>query len=306
MPELRRDIISGKWSIVAVNRSMRPESFTEARPGKVGRQISDCPFCSGNELQTPPELDAFRDDQSKPNSRGWNVRVVPNKYPAFTLDEVDDDNENFYQHHSALGLHEVIIHNPVHDLSLGTMEVAGVTDVVKMYKRRYISALKNSKVQSITIIVNHGREAGASIEHSHSQLFAIPQVPALLKSESNRLRAYYEKNGECLFCKVVKYEMKAAKRIVAENNRFIAFCPYASQTPFAIWLAPKAHFEAFELSDEATLNDFASILHSVLATINNKLHNPPYNYWLHSRPRGVENFHWHLEIAPKLAIQAGF
>jgi len=306
MPQLRRDIISGKWSIVAVNRSMRPESFTYTHSVKPVKLISDCPFCLGNEIQTPPELDAIRLDGSLPNTPGWDVRVVPNKYPAFTLDEVDADDERFYQHQGAVGLHEVIIHSSDHNLTLSTMRLDGVKNVIKMYKRRYQLALESPEVKSVIIIVNNGRDAGASIEHSHSQLFAIPRIPELLRLESDRLGAHYRENGDCLFCDLIKHEVIVDKRLVAENNSFIAFCPYASLTPFTVWLAPKSHLQAFELTNEETLNEFASILREVLVGIDKNLHNPPYNIWLHSRPKGVDEFHWHLEIAPKLAIPAGF
>lgn len=306
MPQLRKDIISGKWSVVAVNRSMRPESFTHAHLSKSARLISDCPFCRGHESQTPPELDAVRLDASRPNTPGWDIRVVPNKYPAFTMDEVDEDDDNLYQHQSALGLHEVIIHSPHHHLSLSTMQIDEVVKVIKMYKRRYLLALKNPQVKSAVIIVNHGRQAGASIEHSHAQLFAIPMIPNLLKRESDSFSAHYLKNGDCIFCDLIQHEISVNRRIVAENSHFIAFCPYASQTPFTTWIAPKSHLKAFEVADEEVLNSCASILQRVLISINKNLHDPPYNIWLHSRPKGKDEFHWHLEIAPKLAIPAGF
>lgn len=305
MPELRQDIVSGRWVVIATDRAKRPENFSKQFVEKVS-DIGSCPFCYGNEKMTPPEVDAIRPDGSVPDTPGWEVRVVPNKFPAFSLEPEQLSDESLYCHRQALGLHEVIIHSPDHGRELGELSARQVELVIKMYQKRYQAAIAHPQVTSVAIILNQGREAGASLEHSHTQLFGVPLIPQEIISEIAGLQRHHIESGSCAFCDMIDYEIRESKRVIAENEQFIAFCPYASRTPFEAYILPKSHLSAFELADTDTLIAFSQLLHAVLAGLKNKLNDPPYNYWLHSRPVGIDDFHWHLEIAPKLTVPGGF
>lgn len=304
MPELRQDIVTGRWVVIATERSKRPEYFSKRRV-EVVPAGGVCPFCYGNESLTPPEVDAFRPDGSVANTSGWQVRVVPNKYPAFSLSHEKIIEEPLYCHRQATGLHEVIIHSPDHGRNLGDLPVEQVEAVIKMYVKRYQAAISNYEVRYVEIIVNHGLEAGASLEHSHSQLFALPLVPKEIAAEIDGFNRHLEQGGDCIFCDVVAYETRSARRVVSENENFIAFCPYASRGPFEISIMPKKHLSAFELASPDTITGFTHIVHDVLSKLRNRLSDPPYNYWLHTRPVRVDEFHWHLEILPKLSAFGG-
>ncbi len=309
MPELRQDIISGRWSIVATERAKRPEIFSQARFQKKSSGQA-CPFCETHESLTPPEVDAFRSRNTKKDSPGWQVRVVPNKFPALSMGSQLNSKFKYYQSRAATGYHEVIIHSPDHQKSLATLPLDWVVKVLKMYKRRY-QQLAKPPIKSIVIIVNHGQMAGASLEHSHSQIFAMPIVPEIVNQELNQFNHYQQFKKGCPVCLTIKQETSFKDRLIAENKNFLAFCPFASRSPFELLIVPKTHQPQFEKLSELELTNFAQILKQVLETLYKKLKNPPYNYWLHTAPVCYQvnersNYHWHLEIVPKLAIPAGF
>ncbi len=264
-----------------------------------------CPFCEGHEILTPPEIDSIRLNGSKSDEDGWRVRAVPNKYPAFGQDG-DLIEESFYGLKAADGHHEVIIHTPEHSTGLGELSVEQIDLILSLYRKRYLAMSDDPNIKSTLVIVNHGREAGASLEHSHSQLFAMPMIPTEIKLEYDSFDGHIKENGDCVFCDLITHEQTAKIRVVAENERFIAFCPYASRVPFETWILPKDHLGAFELSNDETIMSCSEILQSVLEKLKVKLNDPPFNYWIHTRPAGQGDFHWHIEILPKLSVAAGF
>lgn len=304
MPELRQDIISGRWVIIATNRAKRPDMMSVTRVSSVAKEKS-CPFCDGHEFLTPPEIDSIRLNGSKPNEPGWQVRTVPNKYPALGQDG-DLIDESFYGLKAAEGRHEVIIHSPEHLTGLGELSVEQINLILTLYRRRYQVMSEDPNIKSTLVIVNHGKEAGASLEHSHSQLFAMSMVPSEIKLEYTSFDEHIKENGDCVFCELIGHEQVTKIRIVAENDRFIAFCPYASRVPFETWILPKEHLGTFELSSDETIMSCAEILKKVLVYLKEKLNDPPFNYWIHTRPASQGDFHWHIEILPKLSVAAGF
>lgn len=307
MPELRQDIVTGSWVVIATDRALRPTDFSKVRAAEP--ETGDCPFDPGHETMTPLEVAAIRHDDTEPNSPGWQVRVVPNKFPAFEAGERVEESSAMFPRRAADGSHEVIIHTPDHEKSLATMTVEEVTLVLRVYRHRYRANSENPDVRYIHIIVNHGRESGASLEHSHSQLFGVPLVPALVQQELAGASWHHKSKGECVFCRILREELDAGVRIVGETDGFVALAPFASRMPFEVWLVPRLHQESLDMISDGRLEDFAQILKGVLGRYREKFDDPPYNYYIHSAPcdgLNYEYYHWHLEMFPKLTTLGGF
>ncbi len=307
MPQLRQDLITGKWVIIATERARRPHSFSETKR-ITPKKTKICPFCYGNEYMTPPEVLAFRDN-GKPNSSGWKVRVVPNKFPALIHEGKPELIKNgIYSTMSGVGAHEVIIHSPHHDLLLPLMNEEQVELVLKAYLIRYKELSKDLNLRFIHIIVNHGKEAGASLDHPHSQLFGLPIVPDFVMDELDGSKKYYNKFKKCVYCEIIKNEIRDGGRVIEETDEFIAFEPFASKLPFETWIIPKKHMEHFSDMSENELRDCSKVLRNTMKKIYDGINDPPLNYWLHSAPlhNQYKNYHWHFEIIPKLTTTGGF
>jgi len=313
--ELRQDPVTGRWVVIATERAKRPESFSQ-RHEKLVRTKAICPFCYGSEDMTPPEVLAFRPESGKPNTSGWKVRVVPNKFPAFTMGNKSEvsmlgmqENLGIYLRMQGLGVHEVIVNSPDHFKSLALLTEDEVGLVIDAYRSRLLDIKNNPGVEYVLIIVNHGKEAGASIEHSHSQLFGTPIIPPLITEELNGSRSYFHEKGRCVFCDILSEELGLNERIILESENFLVFSPYAARQPFETWIIPKRHSANFESISSIEKKDFAFVLKNTLLKIYDGLNDSPYNFYLHTSPYKVDTgkfYHWHLEIFPKLSIQAGF
>lgn len=309
MPELRQDIITGEWVVIATERSKRPESFTaKAEVGLDDR--SNCPFCYGHEAMTPPEIMAYSEEERKPNTPGWKVRVVPNKFPAFSPEGVLKEFQyGIYRAMTGIGSHEVIIHSPDHFKDLDQLSVEQIDLILSAYRERYLALSTVEEYKYILIIVNHGPRAGASLRHPHSQLFAIPMIPHLLETEISGAERYFREHGKCVYCQIISFEIEEKVRVVAEDDRFVILEPYASQSPFETWIIPKNHLSNFEEITDCDKRSLAGILKGLLKNIADNLGDPPFNYYLHTSPlhqRDLKHWHWHLEILPRLTIRAGF
>ncbi len=296
--------------VIASERARRPHDFAR-QPRAHGAGSHECPFCAGNEAMTPPEVMAYRPAGSPPDSPGWSVRVVPNLYPAFgpAGGELRETQRGLFLALNGLGAHEVLIASPEHVEEVATLPTQQLLLMARSYVDRYLHHKANPVVKYVHIIMNYGREAGASREHPHSQLFAIPLVPGLVETELWGAGVYYEEHGRCVFCDLLQQELTDGARIVLENDRFVVFAPFASRSPFEMWLVPKEHRPNFEASDERDLALFAAALKEALGRLYYGLNDPPFNYWIHTSPtqRDVSGFyHWHLELLPKLSIAAGF
>ncbi len=307
MSELRKDPIVGRWVIISTERGKRPSEFVvELTPSRVGF----CPFCPTNEDKTPPEIMAYRKDNSPPNTPGWSLRVVPNKFPALRVEgELERYGDGVYDKMNGIGAHEVIIESPEHEETLSSMAESSFEDVLWSYRDRIIDLKRDKRLKYVLVFKNYGEEAGATLEHSHSQIIALPIVPKLVNEEINGSLSYYNYKERCIFCDIIRQEIQQNTRIVSENKDFLSIAPYAPRTPFETWILPKRHSSAFENIYRQECGSLAQIFRDVLQRIDRVLNKPPYNFMLHTSPlnhRECEYFHWHFEIMPKLTKVAGF
>lgn len=309
MPELRKDPILGAWVIIARERAKRPSDFARRPPEKRKGQET-CPFCYGREDQTPPEVLAYRPAEGEPNTPGWSVRVVPNKFPAL------DPQEQLFSREvgpftllSGRGVHEVIIETPEHEASLVTYPREQLELVWRAIIERYQALARDPDLRYIQIFKNHGALAGASLEHPHFQLVATPLIPPLIQQELDASYRYYTARHRCIYCDVIELEERENQRTVEKNESFLIFCPYASRAPFEFWLLPRRHKSHFFLLTPSELRDLASILQEIMGRLVASLADPPFNLMLHTAPvdlEPTEYYHWHLEVVPRLTVWAGF
>jgi len=311
MPELRRDPITGEWVIIASERAKRPSDFAR-RPEREPEQADNnatCPFCPGNEAMTPPEIMAFRQPGSQRNGPGWWVRVVPNKYPALAVEgNLNKTGVGMYDWMNGVGAHEVIIETPEHDKKLEFLDARQIEDVLWAYRARYLDLKKDPRLKFILIFRNYGLVAGASLGHPHSQLVATPMVPGEIAVELEGTRRYESYRDRCVFCDILRQETDEGSRLVAENEHFIAFEPFASKYPFETWILPKRHCGSFAAISAQEQTGFAAMLGEGLRRIHLCLGDPPYNYNIHTSPcdrDDKDDYHWHLAIFPRLTIAAG-
>lgn len=308
MPELRKDPVTGRWIIVARERAMRPHDFKPSTTTVKGP--ANCPFCEGKESSTPPEILAIRPNSTPRNSSGWKVRVVPNKFPALRVEgEIDKRGEGPYDLMSGVGAHEVIIESPKHILTPTKLSDEEMKDVTWVYRERLADLKKDVRLVYGLIFKNVGDVAGASLEHSHSQLIVTPIVPDLVRREMAGAKTFFDYRGRCIFCDIIKEEISIGERIVINDTNFVAFEPFAPRFAFETWIMPKRHLTHFEDLSQTLLDDFSKILKRTLQRIELGLNNPPYNYLIHTSPfdvTEVEYYHWHLEIIPRLTRVAGF
>jgi UDPglucose--hexose-1-phosphate uridylyltransferase len=307
MPQLRKDPILNRWVIISSERINRPSDFRSSRESSPKGGF--CPFCEGNEYTTPPEILSFRSPESPPDSPGWSLRVVPNKFPALTdAGEADPGGQGLFRFMKGVGNHEVIIETPLHDLSLATMSHDGVVDVLRAYRSRLLDLRQDQRLKYVLIFKNHGPSAGATLEHSHSQLIGLPIVPSHIRGELSGSLSHYRQKGRCIFCDMAAAELSSGERIVAETEHFVALAPYASPFPFETWILPKAHTSSFHASP-GSYQDLAALLGDLLGRIGRLLDDPDYNFTLHTSPLGEDDlphYHWHIELRPTLNRVAGF
>ena len=307
MPELRKDPIIGRWVIISSERGKRPTDFQGSVPARKG---GFCPFDTGNEHTTPPEIMAYRDNGTAPNTPGWNLRVVANKFPALQIEgELNKQGEGVFDKMNGIGAHEVIIETPLHDATIATMPLKAVENVLWSYRDRIVDLKKDKRFQYVLIFKNEGEAAGASLEHSHSQLIALPIVPKRVREEIDGSKQYYDYKERCVYCDIIRQELNAGTRIVSENCDFVALEPFTPRFPFETWILPKHHDSCFEDAKSHEFQALAEMLQSTLRRIDKVLNVPPYNYIIHTSPfreQDNEYYHWHMEIMPKLTKVAGF
>lgn len=307
MPEWRKDPVMDRWVIIATERAKRPHDFRcapeELNPG-------NCPLCEGNEDQTPPEVLAFREANTPADQPGWWVRVVPNKFPAVRPDEWHHAwQDGIYETMNGFGVHEVIIESTDHEPGLINQTDWQVEEILWAWRSRFLGLRADTRLKYIQIFKNKGRTGGASLEHTHSQLVAVPLVPAEIAQELAGLHDYRKNRGTCAFCDMVQQETARQDRVVLENERFVCFTPYASRFPFEMWILPKQHQADFSQIGEADIRKLAPVLRGALAKLAGTVCDPPYNMVLHTAPVNVGGdifYHWHIEILPRLTIIAGY
>ncbi len=307
MPELRKDPIIGRWVIISTERGKRPSDFTFVEEKKKG---GFCPFCYGNEDKTPPEIFAIRPDNSPRDKPGWTLRVVPNKYPALRIEgQLNRQGAGIYDFMNGIGAHEVIIETPEHFKELATLDIPAVRDVFWVFRERMRDLKQDVRLKYAMIFKNHGMSAGASLEHSHSQLIATPILPKRVIEEISGAKTYFDFKERCIFCDIIRQEIKDDIRVIYEEDYFIAIEPFAPRFPFETWILPKEHQSHYEAIPDNLLEHLAVTMKTVLGKINAALNNPPYNFVIHTSPmqeQPLEHYHWHIELMPKLTRIAGF
>ncbi len=308
MPELRRDPIVGRWVIISTERGKRPSDFGQIQ---VAPTTGFCPFCPGNESKTPPEVFAFRERGTLPNTPGWQVRVVSNKFPALQIEgNLDRRAEGIYDKMNGIGAHEVLIETTEHDVEFSELPVEHCALVIRALRERILDLSRDRRFRYIQVFKNHGEAAGASLEHSHIQLIATPIVPRRVVEELNGCTSHFELKERCIFCDIVDQELTIQKRVVCDNPGFVAIEPFAPRFPFETWVMPKQHEATFEAMSDDQILEFAAVLKESLQRINLALNKPPYNFVVHTSPssdwKDPRHYHWHIEIIPKLTKVAGF
>jgi UDPglucose--hexose-1-phosphate uridylyltransferase len=303
MPELRRDPILDRWVVVAPERADRPNALLRAPPEE--DDAEGCPFCPGNEAMTPPELLSLRDANGS-----WYLRVVPNRYPALRSEvQLARRAAGLYDQIAGVGAHEVLIDTAEHGRKLHEQPVERIEALLRAAQARMTDLARDVRLRSAIFFKNSGAAGGASLSHSHSQLLALPVVPAQLALEMQNAAAHFARKERCLFCELLAQELAERTRVVVENEAFVVLSPYAARSPFELLMLPREHRSSFESSTEADLRAFASALRTSLRKLDLALERPAYNFWLHTQPMREPpsaSFHFHLELKPVLSLFAGF
>lgn len=306
MPELRQNLATKEWVIIATERARRPEEFRAGRGPREPRpeHRPDCPFCPGNESLTTTQKYALG------GPKGWKVRVVDNKFPALVPScRLEGPHPGLYRRLPGEGVHEVIIDSPSHarhPALFGQEEMSGLFSV---YRERFREAAKDPKVALTLLFKNHGEAAGTSLEHPHSQLIGSSVVPANVRHRMDEAEKYHEKHKACVFCAMAEAERKDGLRILADTEHFTAFILFAALSPFHTWVLPKRHTASFGDVTDEELKDLAAVMRSLLRRLDKGLGDPDYNYIIQSCPqdRGeTEPFHWYLSLVVRLSSAAGF
>jgi UDPglucose--hexose-1-phosphate uridylyltransferase len=306
LPELRQNLITREWVIIATERAKRPEEFKKEKREefKIPEYEPNCPFCPGNEDKTPEETFSIRDE------KGWKVRVVLNKYAALSkYGEKIRKIEGVKRCMNGVGIHEVVIETPIHNKIMALLSLEEVKDIIKTYKNRYIEISQDKRIEMIIIFKNHGESAGTSLLHPHSQIIATPVVPLEIRHRMEIAMNYFDDTGECIFCKILNEELSDGERIVFESKNFLSFVPYAAFSPFHIWIFPKRHISSFRYISEEEIEDLSYNLRVVLRKLYFGVNNPDFNYCIRSVPTDdpdVDYFHWYLTIVPRVTKTAGF
>ncbi|MEW6426804.1 MAG: galactose-1-phosphate uridylyltransferase [Thermodesulfobacteriota bacterium] len=307
MPELRKDPILGRWIIISKERGKRPTDFIVERNHAKG---GFCPLCPGNENTTPPEVLTYGRVSQIANTPGWSLRVVPNKYPALVIEgSLDKEGEGLYDKMNGIGAHEVIVESPSHDEVFTHLSQDRMLQVFTAYRDRINDLAKDPRFRYVMVFKNFGQAAGASLEHSHSQLIALPIVPRMIVSELDGSLAYYRYKERCIFCDIIRQEMKVEERVICRNDRFISIIPYAPRSPFEMWILPLRHSSSYTTMNSDDYRALTGIFSESLRRLDACLPDAPYNFVLHTAPLhadALEHFHWHFEVMPKLTSIAGF
>lgn len=322
-PELRRDPVTGRWVVIAPERARRPVTLTDAEPRhrvEVNGERVPCPFCPGQEHDTPNEVLAYREPGTAANGPGWRLRVVPNKFPAvrpiqadFTLISCAGSEQtpvppSLFHAIPGFGRHEVLIECAEHVATPQMLPDAAFGDVFRAYRDRLLTLAQEPRLRYAVVFKNVGAEAGATLEHTHSQIVALPLVPESIEQELGGAEEYHARHGRCVFCDLLTAELAAGTRVVAESPQFVALAPFAPRFAFEVWVLPRAHDSGYEATTDAQAAELAVLIKRVLRAFDAVLGNPAYNWFLHTAPlrsTGLRHFHWHFELIPRTSRPAG-
>ncbi|MGB9750547.1 MAG: galactose-1-phosphate uridylyltransferase [Caldisericia bacterium] len=309
MPELRKDPVLGRWVIIATERSLRPDDYKIEIEEKKN-DLSKCPFEEGNESMTPPEILSYRKPDTNKNEKGWWIRVIPNKYPALRIEgELDKRGIGMFDMMNGIGAHEIVIETPNHFEEMSDMQESHIEEIIWAWRDRIIDLKKDKRFKYILIFKNKGSQAGASLEHPHSQIIALPIVPIRVSQELDGSMEYYNFKDRCVFCDIIQQEIEQKERLVEENHEFISIVPFAARFPFELWILPKKHTSNFIDVSKSDVVSLSRVLKRSLLRLKKVLNDPPFNLIIHTSPLDKYNldyYHWHIEIMPRLTKVAGF
>ncbi|MFA5038987.1 MAG: DUF4931 domain-containing protein [Candidatus Omnitrophota bacterium] len=317
MPELRKDPVIGRWVIIAVERSRRPKGFKA--PAQTPQE-DDCPFCEGKEAETPPEIFAIRREDSRPDEPGWDTRVIPSKSPFLRIEgKLNRHGRGLYDVMSGIGAHEVIIETPTHTANIADLSETQIAKTVTCWIDRFVDLSRDERFKYVLVFKNYGLASGAGrVYHSRSQIIATPITPKRVKEELMGCKKYYDYHDRCVFCDLIRQEIDTKSRVVLDFDGFLAVTAFASRFPFEIWILPKEHNCDFSSMSVEKRLYLGKVIKKVLTKLKLGLDDPAYNFVLHTAPfrhkkakagywKTIEDdYHWHLEIIPRLTSPAGF
>lgn len=313
MHELRKDILLGRW-VAVLSESMSPSDY---RLHQTVHNEESCVFCQGRENETPREIAAIRASGTRPNSPGWFVRALPSSKPLFQIEgDLGRRGVGIYDRMNSIGANEILIESPRHNIRPEDTGLEQMIRVITIYRDRMADLEKDSRLRYILIYKNSGKDAGETISHPLSYLTATPVIPMTVKDELDNAKQYFSYKERCIFCDIIREELRVGERIILETKNFIAFCPYAAQFPFESWIIPKRHSCAFHEVTYEEIEDLGLILMTTLRKLRKLFNELPFNYFVHTAPNMVprrnhwhtlgEDYHWHLEIMPRLIRTSGF
>lgn len=309
MQELRKDPVIGRWVIISTERALKPQDYL------VDKEISvtdktHCPFEPGNEKMTPHEVLSYRLPATNKNEPGWWVRVIPNKYPVLRVEgNFNKRGVGMYDQMNGVGAHEIVIESPSHSDEMSNMDEKQIEEIIWAWRDRLLDLSKDKRFKYILIFKNKGSQAGASLEHPHSQIIALPIIPIRVTQELSGAKQYYEYKDRCVFCDIVLQELDERERLVEENGEFISLVPFAPRFPFEISILPKKHESHFPEITRSEVVSLAKVLKKTLLRLKNALNDPPYNLIIHTSPIMeplLSYYHWHIELMPRITKVAGF
>ncbi|MBI1811531.1 MAG: DUF4921 family protein [Nitrospirae bacterium] len=313
MHELRKDPLMNRW-VAVMSDSMAPGEYNLQEEKA---KESECILCSGREKETTPEITAIRGNGSLPNEPGWLARVIPSFKPILHVEgDLGRRGVGMYDRMNSIGANEIIIETPEHNKADGDIGFEQMIRVVSLYKERIADLEKDLRLRYVLIYKNSGREAGAVYSHPHSQIIAMPIIPRRIKEELDGAKQYYSYKDRCIFCDIIREELRYGQRVIFETKKFIAFCHYAQRFSFEFCIMPKRHSCAFQEINSEEMEDLGLMLSAMMKKLGTILKNPPYNYVMHTAPNMIprrnhwhtlgEDFHWHIEVMPRLTRVSGF
>ncbi len=315
MTELRKDPITGRWTIICVDGARQLPKLEPV--GSISDRES-CPFCEGHEDQTTPEIFAQRMKDTAPNTPGWYVRCIPHYRPWLAVNtELSRQGLGLFDMMKNIGAHEVIIETPHHKEDFHNCSAQQMERILSAYRDRIVNLKRDERLKYVLIFKNHGRQTDSGyVSHAHSQVIATPVVPIRTKQELNGTRKYFQMKERCIFCDMIRQEIADQVRVVDQNDTFLCLSPFAARFPFECWVLPKRHQAQFYQIEEGEMKDLAQLLRKVFRRLHGLLTDPPYNCVLHDAPNPVpqkgawktlsQDYHWHFEIIPRLVRTAGF
>lgn len=315
MSEYRTDALTGETVIIAANRSSRPLEYTSESPTvSAARLEANCPFCAGNESLTPPVLASYRETEPTNDDVNWQLRVVPNLYPAVetspagSSDTSERIDHNLFRSQAGEGSHEVVIESPRHVVSISELSEDEFHRTFLAYRDR-LQVHVNNGSKYAQVFKNVGPQAGASIQHTHSQIVAMPVVPDRIRRITERCVQHVQDHRQCLMCSLIRAELEDGRRVIAQSQNFVVYCPFASRLPYQVLISPKCHSAHFQSASSALLGEAAGLLRNVVIRLEELLNFPSYNYMIHTAPFDCYDdryYHWHIEVFPRLNRLAGF